>query len=60
MKNKFIFSNKTNALIEDYTYYTDHAEEIDAWLEQHECVREGSILHFFDESITMLFILRWQ
>jgi hypothetical protein len=60
MKNKFIFYNKTNALIEDYIYYTDHAEEIDAWLEQHDCVREGSVLHFFDESITMMFILRWQ
>lgn len=60
MKNKFIFYNKTNALIEDYKYYTDHAEEIDAWLEQHECAREGMVLHFFDESITMLFMLRWQ
>lgn len=60
MKNKFIFYENTNALIEDYMYYTDHEKEIDEWLENNECVREGMIIHFFDEKIKMLFMLRWQ
>ena len=60
VKNKFIFYEKNNALITDYMYYTAHEKEIDDWLEQHDCVREGMNIHFFDEKIKMLFVLRWE
>ena len=58
MKNRFIFYD-TNALIEDYMFYYDNTDEIDAWLEQHDCAREGMVLHFFNIETLILFKLAW-
>jgi len=55
MKNKFIFHDLT-AIIEDYMSYTT---DIDLWLEDHDCVREGMVIKFCDDKIKMLFMLRW-
>ena len=58
MKNKFIFYDN-GALIEDYNYYTDHAQTIDDWLYEHGCERTGMIIKFCDDKIKTLFILKW-
>lgn len=58
MKNKFIFFDDS-AIIEDYNYYTDNAQVIDDWLEEHSSERTGMIIKFCDERIKTLFILRW-
>ena len=58
MKNRFIFYD-TNALIEDYMFYYDHDEEIEGWLEENDCVREGMVLHFFNVETLILFKLAW-
>jgi hypothetical protein len=58
MKNRFVFYNLT-ALIEDYVYYADHDAELDIWLEEHNCDREGMVIRFCDEGTKMMFMLRW-
>lgn len=58
MKNRFIFFD-TNALIEDYMFYHDNTEEIDQWLNDHHCAREGMVLHFFNIETLILFKLAW-
>lgn len=58
MKNKFVFY-KLTALIEDYMYYDEHDEELDMWLENHDCKREGMVINFCDEATKMMFMLKW-
>lgn len=58
VKNRFIFYD-TNALVEDYMFYADHESEIDKWLEDHDCAREGMVIHFFDKEVQILFKLAW-
>lgn len=59
VKNKLIFFEETKAVILDYMWYTVHEPELDEWLNNHECTREGMIINFFDERIKILFILKW-
>ncbi len=59
MKNKFIFFDSTNAIIEDFMYYTDHADQIDQWLDDHNSERTGMIIKFCNEQTKTLFILTW-
>ena len=59
VKNKFIFYDKTTAIIEDYAFYADNEQAIDKWLEDHNCERQGMVIKFVNEKIKMMFILRW-
>lgn len=57
-KNRFIFY-ETSALIEDYMFYAVNEAEIDNWLDEHDCTREGMNIHFFEVEAMTLFKLTW-
>lgn len=58
MKNKFILFD-SGIIIEDYTYYIDNADAIDAWLEANDGERTGMVIKFDSEESKTLFVLRW-
>ena len=58
MTDKFIFYN-LSAMIADYKFYADNEKEIDEWLEDIKCQRQGMTINFCDENTKLMFILRW-
>lgn len=56
---RFILSSNLVAIIADYKFYADHELEIDNWLYEYNCQREGMVIKFCNEKIKMMFIIRW-
>jgi len=59
IKSRFIFTTDLTAMIADYMFYTDNADEIDQWLEERDCERTGMVIKFDSEQTKMLFMMRW-
>ena len=59
VSNRFIFVTKYTAIIANYNYVNKHIDEIDQWLETHNCSRQGMVITFADSQVSTMFALKW-
>jgi len=66
VKNRFIpakspMSGELMLIIEDYNYWVQNQNAIEAWIKDHGSgiSQEGMVIHFDHDSDRTMFMLRW-
>jgi len=57
--SRFMFYDEASAMIVDFSFYTDHVDEIDDWLHKHDSERTGMVIKFSDAKTRTMFALLW-
>lgn len=56
---RFIPVADLSVVLSDYAYWAQREQELDAWCQANDCVREGMVVTAATPEAKTLFLLRW-
>jgi hypothetical protein len=56
---RFILGADLSIVLSNWTWWAQREQELDAWCESNDCVREGMVVTAATAEAMTLFLLRW-